>query len=131
MKKYLCCLIFLYWVISIPTHGVVNENHVEPIITVSESIIDFGIANQGENLSRQIKVTNTGTRALKISNVRGSCGLAVVSFPRQEIKPGESGVIHFRYDSSRIGDFERILTIHSNSAENTVKIKVKGRVVNK
>ncbi len=128
MKKLQYWLFIIPCLFTITTLAINSDMPDEPVISLPDSVIDFGDVIQGENLSKQIKVTNTGIRALKISNVRGSCGLAVISFPRQEIAPGESGTIHFRYDTSRLGNFERILTIHSNSAENTVKIIVKGNV---
>jgi hypothetical protein len=108
-----------------------HSDDTYPIISIEQKVIDFGIVKQGENLTKQVKVSNTGSRSLKISNVRGSCGLMVTAFPRQDIAPGESGIISFKYDTSRIGEFERNITIHSNSEENSVKIIVKGIIKKK
>ena len=117
--------IFSFIIIS-ATFGNITD---EPIIHIEDTIIVFEPVYKGEVLNKQIKVTNTGTRELRISNVRGSCGLRVLSFPRQEVKTGDSAYINIRYDTSRVGAFERILTIHTNCAKNTVKIKVKGHVM--
>lgn len=111
--------------------NIAHSEDTYPIISLEQKIIDFGTVVQGENLTKQIKVSNNGNRSLKISNVRGSCGLMVTAFPRQDIAPGESGIISFRYDTSRLGEFERNITIHSNSEENSVKIIVKGIIKKK
>jgi hypothetical protein len=111
--------------------NIAHSEDTHPIISIEQKIIDFGTVIQGENLTKQIKVINSGSRPLKISNVRGSCGLMVTAFPRQDIAPGESGIISFKYDTSRLGEFERNITIHSNSEENSVKIIVKGIIKKK
>lgn len=131
--KYLKSALFLLFVAyqGIGLYGIESSGHDSPIIHLEDSIIVFEAVYTGENVDKQIKVTNTGTRELRISNVRGSCGLRVLAFPRQEIKPGESAYINIRYDTSRIGNFERILTIHSNAAKHTLKLHIRGEVLPK
>lgn len=125
MKIFLCLICFAFFAEA----SAVKPD--EPIIQIEDTVIVFEAFYGGKNIDKQIKVTNAGTRELRISNVRGSCGLMVTAFPRQDIAPGESGIISFRYDTSRLGEFERNITIHSNSEENTVKIIVKGIIKKK
>ena len=60
-----------------------------------------------------------------ISNARGSCGCTVPQWPKEPIKPGETGIIKTTYDTKRIGAFTKTVTITSNAktAEKVLTIK--------
>ncbi len=106
-----------------------KHSNDSPVIFVKDTIVDFKTVNQGDKINSQIEVINKGNRKLRISNVRGGCGLMVVSYPREDIAPGDTAAINIKYDSSRLGIFERYLTIHSNSENNTLKIRIRGEIV--
>ncbi|MFW5792968.1 MAG: DUF1573 domain-containing protein [Bacteroidota bacterium] len=128
MMKFLFfpAVIFLSLQLSLYAQKHSNDS---PVIFVKDTIVDFKTVNQGDKINSQIEVINKGNRKLRISNVRGGCGLMVVSYPREDIAPGDTAAINIKYDSSRLGIFERYLTIHSNSENNTLKIRIRGEIV--
>lgn len=129
--KYLVIItaLFVTNIYFLAAQNINEHNAEEPVIFVEDSVINFGKVSHGAKLTKEISVVNKGERVLKIANVRGSCGLMVVSYPRQEIAPGESAIINIKYDTSRIGKFERILTIHSNSSHNTIRLRITGEII--
>ena len=70
-----------------------------PEIKFHEEDHDFGTIKQGEVLNYSFKFTNTGKADLIINNCSSSCGCTVPQWPRQPIRPGESGYIDIRFDS--------------------------------
>lgn len=99
---------------------------------VMESGIDsifFGKCHRGSSCSVNLTVINQSDITLWITNVRGSCGLSVPVWPRDEINPGKSGIIQIRFDSQRMGEINRNLTIHSNTFEGSTVLSVTGQVI--
>lgn len=91
--------------------------------------IDLGERKQGSAISVHLKVKNTSDKVLLISNVRGSCGLSVPSWPRQPVEPGSESLIQLRYDSSRPGPINRNIIIHANTSTSTTVLTIHGNVV--
>ncbi len=92
-----------------------------------ESVVyDFGKVGPGQKLSGQFKFTNTGGALLKITGVEKCCG-AVTKLDKQELAPGEMGVLQVQYTSGRIaGTMSKRLYVNSNDkatprAELTIK----------
>ncbi|MFW5757521.1 MAG: DUF1573 domain-containing protein [Bacteroidota bacterium] len=96
--------------------------------TTPEKCIDFGFLQRKQSMNYTLQIKNQSDIPLKISNVRGSCGLSVPSYPRKTIAAGQQNKIKIRYDTSRLGRFTRNLTIHSNSEKNITIICITGEV---
>lgn len=94
-----------------------------------QKTIDMGNVRQGAVCQRTVKVKNVSEVPLWITNVRGSCGLSIPTWPRAQLQPGSSGVITIRYDSSRPGEISRNLTIVANTHNASTIIKVTGMVL--
>ncbi|GIV32054.1 MAG: hypothetical protein KatS3mg030_356 [Saprospiraceae bacterium] len=99
-----------------------------PVMTFETTEIDYGEIEQGSDPLRVFKFTNTGTEPLIISNAKGSCGCTVPKWPKDPILPGESATIEVRYDTNRIGPFQKTVTITTNEATPTHTLKIKGKV---
>ena len=70
--------------------------------------------------------TNTGTEPLVITNAKGSCGCTVPKAPlNQPFAPGESGEIKVHYKTSRVGAFNKKVTLTTNAGEHVLTIKGK------
>ncbi len=124
----------LFFVISIPLKAQDNGSVLifdgKNISTIThEKCIDFGSLQWKQSMNYSLEVKNQSDIPLKISNVRGSCGLSVPSSPRRTVAAGEQDTIQIRYDASRLGSFTRNLTIHSNSEKGTTIICFTGEVV--
>ena len=92
-------------------------NHNAPEITFEQDIIDLGEFMQYDDPSSkcEFKFTNTGDAPLIISNAKGSCGCTVPVWPKEPIAPGASNVIKVKYDTKRIGAFNKSVTLTSNA----------------
>ena len=99
-------------------------------IKFESEVADYGIIEKNGDGNREFKFTNIGKESLILLNVNSSCGCLVASWPKEPIAPGKSGVIKAHYDTSRIGKFEKTLTVQSNDAERpAIVLKVKGEVL--
>ncbi|HET8964494.1 MAG TPA: DUF1573 domain-containing protein [Chitinophagales bacterium] len=101
-----------------------------PVMLFERDIHDFGEIIQGEIATTEFKFSNTGKSDLIIASARASCGCTVPEYPKEPIKPGESGVIKVSYNSEGRKDaFNKTVTITANTIPNENRIKVKGIVV--
>ena len=80
-------------------------------ISFEKEIHDFGTFDQHGDGTYEFKFTNTGDAPLIISNSKGSCGCTVPVWPKEPIVPGESHVIKVKYDTKRVGAFNKSITI--------------------
>lgn len=98
-------------------------------IEFEKDVHDFGQLDKGEDAIYEFRFTNVGTEPLIISQAKKSCGCTVPTFSKEPIKPGESGVIHVKYDSNRVGPINKSVTVTSNATNSPVKvIRIKGNV---
>ncbi len=90
---------------------------------------NYGTIVKSSTGVRFFKFTNTGDKALLITNAKGSCGCTVPSYPKEPIMPGESEYIKVKYDTKRVGPFTKYVTLTTNSVSNTTtRLKINGTV---
>lgn len=70
---------------------------------------------------------NTGKTPIIISNVQTSCGCTTAEKPTEPIQPGKSSKISVKYDTKRVGDFTKTITVTTNVGEPVV-LTIKGKV---
>jgi hypothetical protein len=103
-------------------------------IKIENEVLDFGTVDFDANGVREFKFKNVGKSPLTITSVQGECGCTSTTidgkpgWPQEPILPGKGGVIKVKYDTKRVGRFEKNVTITSNSKLATVKVKIKGEV---
>jgi hypothetical protein len=91
--------------------------------------INYGDIIQDDNGLRIFKFKNTGTAPLIISDVLKTCGCTSPSYTKTPVMPGEQGEIQVTYDTKRIGQFTKFVTVYSNDPEeNAVQLKINGNV---
>ncbi len=99
-------------------------------ISFEKEIHDFGTFDQYGDGAYEFTFTNNGIAPLIISNAKGSCGCTVPVWPKEPIAPGQSNVIKVKYDTKRIGAFNKSITISSNAATAPTKvIRIKGKTL--
>ena len=101
-----------------------------PVMTFEALEIDYGTIEQDSDPFRIFKFKNTGTEALLITNARGSCGCTVPSYSKAPVAPGETSEIKVRYDTHRIGQFRKRVTLTTNAGEPII-LTIKGKVETK
>ena len=104
------------------------SNPNAPVITFREKVVDYGTIEKGSPGARVFTFTNTGKEPLIITQCQGSCGCTVPTCPRTPIAPGASGEIKVKYDTRRVGPFQKTITVRSNASNNVVVLKIKGKV---
>jgi hypothetical protein len=104
----------------------VNPNAAE--IKFASDVYDYGKIPKGFDGNCEFKFTNVGKEPLIISNAKGSCGCTVPSWPKEPIKPGDSGVIKVHYDTNRPGAISKTVTVTSNAKNTNVVLHIKGMV---
>jgi len=132
MKKFLVIAGFALFATTatfaqeIATQEVVNPN--APEIVFENETIDFGTIAQGADGNRVFKFKNTGKEPLILTNVRASCGCTTPNWTRSPIAPGQTGEIAVHYDTNRMGQFTKTITVQSNAKSSTKVITIKGKV---
>ena len=76
----------------------------------------------------KFKFTNTGDNLLVIHQAITSCGCTVPQYPKEPIKPGESGEITVVYNGAGKfpGHFKKSITIRSNAKQEIIRLYVEG-----
>lgn len=125
MKKLFLALTFF----AAGTFAFAQESNPNaPEITFEEEVIDYGTIEKGSDGAREFVFTNTGKEPLIITRAVGSCGCTVPTWPKEPIAPGEKGVMKVKYDTQRVGAFNKSVTVTSNATNATKVVKIKGVV---
>ena len=99
-------------------------------IQFAQKVINYGKIDKGANWTRVFKFKNEGTEPLVLSSVRASCGCTTPKWTREPIAPGAEGNITVKYDTNRMGNFHKTVTVNSNATNKTVVLTIKGQVMN-
>lgn len=110
------------------TSAEVKVNPNAPEITFDVTTHDFATLQKGGDCSYEFKFKNTGKEPLILSNCQASCGCTTPSCPKEPIAPGGTGVITVKYDSNRVGVFNKTITIASNAKNSSVVLSIKGKI---
>ncbi|WP_298738980.1 DUF1573 domain-containing protein [uncultured Chitinophaga sp.] len=87
-----------------------------PEMTFEQTVHNFGEITQGEKVEYAFKFTNTGKKDLLIQNAVSSCGCTVPEWPKEPVKPGESGYLKVVFDShGKEGYTEKEISIKANT----------------
>jgi hypothetical protein len=98
-------------------------------LTFKHEIVDYGIIQQNSDGNRLFTFTNTGNAPIIITKVKASCGCTVATKPEKPIMPMETATIGVKYDTKRLGKFQKTITVTSNAKEPIKQIKIKGEIV--
>lgn len=106
-----------------------SNSDVMPDMKLEVEDYDFGTIQQGEVINFSVKFTNTGKSDLVINNCTASCGCTVPNWPKQPIRPGESGYIDVQFDSNgKQQEIAKDVTVSTNCVPAVRKIKFHGYV---
>lgn len=72
---------------------------------------------------------NNGATPVIITDVRTSCGCTAAEKPTEPVKKGKSSKIVVKYDTKRVGNFTKTITVSTNiPTEPTIILTIKGSV---
>lgn len=90
---------------------------------------DFGsFSEKSPKVTCTFKFTNTGDGPLVIHQAIATCGCTVPLYPKEPIRPGESGEIKVTYNGAGKfpGRFQKTITLRTNAKSEIVRLVVKG-----
>lgn len=101
-----------------------------PKIAFETETFDFGTIKAGAKVENSFKFTNSGKSELVIRKTKASCGCTAISPEKTKLKPGESSVIKFVYDSTnKKGNESKTITVITNDPiGHTKTLTIKGVV---
>jgi len=99
-----------------------------PKMTFENMVMDYGEISKGADPLRKFTFVNDGTEPLVIKSAKGSCGCTVPDYPKEPILPGETGSIDVRYDTQRVGQFTKTVTLTTNINDEKIVLTIKGKV---
>ncbi len=108
----------------------------EPIDTVNvakmtfkEHHFDFGEIAEGKVVVHEYEFTNTGKVPLVITNGHSTCGCTVPEWPKEAIKPGDTGKIKVKFDTNgKAGPQAKPITIVANTYPSKTMLELVGIV---
>jgi hypothetical protein len=98
------------------------------LIRFEKEVHDYGTISQGADGGTEFVFTNAGKEPLVITNATGSCGCTVPEWPKEPLAPGKKASIKVMYDTKRIGNFQKTVTVTSNGSAEPVVLTIKGLV---
>lgn len=100
-------------------------------INWEDTVYDFGEFKENDGKQKaKFVFTNTGDSPLYIVNVRASCGCTSSEYSREPIQPGAKGFVEAEYDpKNRPGQFNKSITVTSNSEPRVSVLQIKGNVI--
>ena len=123
IKKIIFVIIF--FVSSSQAYG--QEKIAE--IQFKETVIDYGIIENGDDGKKIFEFKNTGNAPLVFNRIFSSCGCTIPKKPEKPILPGESDKIQVKYDTKRVGFIRKSITVTSNASNPNVILKITGQVM--
>ena len=106
------------------------EKALSPNIEMFETSYDFGEIQQGESVTHDFILKNTGNADLIISAAKGSCGCTVPEWPKNPIIKGEEATIKVTFNSAgKSGKQNKTVTLVTNAIPNTKVITITGNVI--
>ena len=101
-------------------------------IAFDNKVYDFGTVKEGEIVEKVFKVTNSGKTDLIITNAQSTCGCTVPVWPKAPIKPGETGDIKVKFNTSgKPNKQQKSITLTTNTESGREILTIKGSVIPK
>jgi len=129
MKK-----LFVFYLLSVFFVACTNSDSV-PIgsrTTVSyEPSYDVGMVAKGEQVKVKIKLTNSGSEPLIVSDVQAGCSCTATSRPKKPIPPSGSDYIEANVNTSNfaMGKFSRNVRIIANTRPSPFIVTIDGEII--
>jgi len=96
----------------------INIEKNAPVMTFENRNFDFGTIKENDVVSTVFNFKNTGKTDLIITNAHASCGCTIPNWPKEPIKPGETGVIKVKFNSKgKKNKQHKTVTLETNTKD--------------
>jgi len=99
-----------------------------PVMTFNKTTHDYGTIKRQSDGKALFLLTNTGKEPLILSKPRSSCGCTVPEWPQEPIMPGQSDTITLTYETKKVGNINKQVTIISNAINSPIVLRITGKV---
>lgn len=127
MKKYLLTMILS--IVGLFAFAIEGR---EADIKFEKTTHNFGtFPESSPKVTCTFNFTNTGNNLLVIHQAIASCGCTVPQYPKEPIKPGESGKIIVTYNGAGKfpGHFKKSITLRTNTKQEIIRLYVEGEML--
>lgn len=128
MKKiFLTTLFFVSSILMVLAQGTAE-------ITFDKTTHSFGsFSESNPKVTCKFQFKNTGDGPLVIHQAIASCGCTVPRYPKEPIKPGESGEVIVTYDGTGKfpGHFRKSITLRTNGKKEITRLYIEGDMMPK
>ncbi|MBL7760832.1 MAG: DUF1573 domain-containing protein [Sediminibacterium sp.] len=92
------------------------------IISYTDTVVNFGTINMGEQAQIKFEFTNTGNHPLYLTEVKPGCGCTVANYTRGAIAPGGKGSVIAAFDSNKAhpGTVSKSIYVTSNTSNGAI-----------
>lgn len=98
-------------------------------ITFDNIVIERNNIAKGTDDKFTFSFKNTGDTPILIQDVITSCGCTTAKKPDAPVAPGQKSEISVKYDTFRIGAFEKTITVKTNVQPEPIVLTIKGSVL--
>lgn len=122
--------IFIAAIILVATIQVLAQEAAVPKIAFEETVFNFDTIMQNGNGEHVFRFINEGDAPLLITSAFSSCGCVVPEWPKEPIAPGAASSIKVKYNTSKTGQFTKVIVVKSNDDKTPKTIlRINGVVV--
>ncbi|MDD2793236.1 MAG: DUF1573 domain-containing protein [Sediminibacterium sp.] len=91
-------------------------------ISYTDTVVNFGTINMGEQAQIRFDFTNTGNHPLYLTEVKPGCGCTVAEYTKGAIAPGGKGSIVAAFDSNKAhpGTVSKSIYVTSNTSNGAI-----------
>lgn len=125
-------ILLLILAIAFYTTATAQQNNAKAKIEFETTMIDMGTFPADSAVVECAFIyKNTGNAPLYIHRVITSCGCTDKRFPTSPVAPGEKDTIFITYNGTNRspGYVRKSVTVHCNTAEEMVKLRIKGKML--
>lgn len=127
MKKIMLFMLLL--TLGLTAYAAAGIENREAEITFEKTTHNFGtFPESSPKVTCTFNFKNTGDGPLVIHQAIASCGCTVPQYPKEPIKPGESGQITVTYNGAGKfpGHFKKSITIRTNGKNEMTRLYIEG-----
>lgn len=97
---------------------------------VEEQRVDIGRVRQGQGKEVDFVLTNRGTRAMRLLDVKADCGCTTAQLPHGDIAPGSSVTVTLVFDGhAPLGALRRTVVVRGNGTPERFELTIEGEVM--
>ncbi len=130
MKHYVIVILFFFSASCFSQDK--NKDKIEETnnseMTFKKTFHNFKTVWYKADATYEFVFKNTGKEPLIITKVKSSCGCTIPTWEKEPVLKNKTGIIKVKYDSKRIGQFQKSIKVYSNAKNSPVELIISGEV---